>query len=154
MCIRDGPNTEEAIYSDINKYSSYNDFFTRRLRTGSRNIDESEKVFISPVDGEIVDHGSINDGQLIQAKKYKYDLASLVGNDHKDKFKRGYFITIYLAPTDYHRIHCPFDGQISDSLHLGNSLYSVNKQAQRSIPRLYIKNELSLIHISEPTRPY
>ena len=148
------PNTEEAIYSDINKYSSYNDFFTRRLRTGSRKIDESEKVFISPVDGEIVDHGSINDGQLIQAKKYKYDLASLVGNDHKDKFKRGYFITIYLAPTDYHRIHCPFDGQISDSLHLGNSLYSVNKQAQRSIPRLYIKNERSVLHISSQKFKY
>ena len=49
------PNLEEAIYSDINKYHSYNDFFTRRLK--NREVYESSNSFISPVDGEIVDHG-------------------------------------------------------------------------------------------------
>ena len=53
----------------------------------------------------------------------------------------GIFITIYLAPTDYHRIHCPLSGDIIDSNHMGDDLYSVNLNAQNLIPSLYIKNE-------------
>ena len=95
--------------------------------------------FISPVDGEIVDHGLIEEGQLIQAKKFNYSLEDLIGRDYKSLYSGGYFITIYLAPTDYHRIHCPFGGQITDSKHLGTSLYSVNKKAQESIPIFILK---------------
>lgn len=141
------PNMDEAIHSDIDKYTSYNDFFTRRLKEGSRKIDSSLDVFISPVDGEIVDHGQIKEGQLIQAKDYKYSLNDLTGKDYEDNFDEGYFITIYLAPTDYHRIHCPFGGKITASRHLGESLFSVNKAAQDSIPNLYIKNERSVLEM-------
>lgn len=141
------PNLNEAIYSDIEKYSSYNDFFTRKLKKGSRVIDNADTSFISPVDGEIVDHGLIEEGQLIQAKKFNYALEDLVGVDYISHYNQGYFITIYLAPTDYHRIHCPFGGEITDSKHLGTSLYSVNKKAQVSIPNLYVKNERSVLQI-------
>jgi len=141
------PNLNEAIYSDIKKYGSYNDFFTRKLKKGSRVVDNTDTSFISPVDGEIVDHGLIEEGQLIQAKKFNYALEDLVGEDYRSHYSQGYFITIYLAPTDYHRIHCPFGGQITYSQHLGTSLYSVNKQAQESIPNLYIKNERSVLQI-------
>ena len=141
------PNLNEAIHSDRRKYRSYNEFFTRKLKDGSRVVDDSDKAFISPVDGEIVDHGIIEEGQLIQAKKFKYALGDLVGENYKSLYDGGYFITIYLAPTDYHRIHCPFDGTITDSHHLGTSLFSVNKKAQESIPNLYIKNERSVLRI-------
>ena len=141
------PNLNEAIHSDRRKYRSYNEFFTRKLKDGSRVVDDSDKAFISPVDGEIVDHGIIEEGQLIQAKKFKYALEDLVGKSYKSLYDGGYFITIYLAPTDYHRIHCPFDGTITDSHHLGTSLFSVNKKAQESIPNLYIKNERSVLRI-------
>ena len=141
------PDLNEAIHSDIEKYSSYNDFFTRKLKQGSRVIDDEDTSFISPVDGEIVDHGLIEEGQLIQAKKFNYALEDLVGGDYKSHYSQGYFITIYLAPTDYHRIHCPFGGHITNSKHLGTSLYSVNKTAQESIPNLYVKNERSVLQI-------
>ena len=148
------PNMDEAIHSDINKYTCYNDFFTRRLKEGARKIDSSNNVFISPVDGEIVDHGRIKGGQLIQAKDYKYSLNDLTGKDFEDNLDEGYFITIYLAPTDYHRIHCPFEGKITTSRHLGKSLFSVNKAAQGAIPNLYIKNERSVIEIDSEEFKY
>ena len=148
------PNLEEAMNKDVNSYKSYNDFFTRKLAKESREIELSENILISPVDGEIVDHGYIKDNKLIQAKKYSYKLKELVGEDHQNKYKEGYFITIYLAPTDYHRIHCPWDGEIIDSNHLGSSLYSVNKKAQESIPNLYIKNERSVLHIASNNLEY
>ena len=75
------PDLNEAIHSDIEKYSSYNDFFTRKLKYGSRIIDNVNTSFISPVDGEIVDHGLIEERQLIQAKKFNYSLEDLIGRD-------------------------------------------------------------------------
>ena len=56
-------------------------------------------------------------------------------------------MTIYLAPTDYHRIHCPLYKVRSIHLHLGSLSFSVNKKAQETIPKLYIKNERSVLHI-------
>ena len=35
------------------KFSSWNDFFTRRLRQGERPVDEREKVLVSPCDGKL-----------------------------------------------------------------------------------------------------
>lgn len=140
------PDLREAIHSNVDNYISYNDFFTRKLK--NRDIDKSEKTFISPVDGEIVDHGYIKDKNLIQAKRYEYSLEELLGEKNVDKFNEGYFVTIYLAPTDYHRIHCPYEAVIRRSIHLGSSLFSVNKKAQETIPKLYIKNERSVLHLS------
>ena len=140
------PDLGEAIHSNVDNYISYNDFFTRKLK--QRDIDKSEKTFISPVDGEIVDHGYIKDKNLIQAKRYEYSLEELLGEESVDKFNEGYFVTIYLAPTDYHRIHCPYEAVIRRSIHLGSSLFSVNKKAQETIPKLYIKNERSVLHLS------
>ena len=117
-------------------------------------MDESYNGFISPVDGEIVDHGFVEEQQLIQAKKYLYPLDELIGKDSVNKYSDGYFMTIYLAPTDYHRIHCPFKGKIISSMHLGKSLYSVNKNAQETIPKLYIKNERSVLHINSAMMNY
>ena len=148
------PNLEEAIYEDINHYNSYNDFFTRKQKEGSRVIDHADNVVISPVDGEIVDYGPLEGAQLIQAKKYKYPLIDLVGEENEEIFNRGFFVTIYLAPTDYHRIHCPFGGEIVNSKHLGTSLFSVNKTAQKSIPDLYIKNERSVLSIKSENFRY
>ena len=148
------PDLNEAIHSDIKLYSSYNDFFTRKLKVAARNIELSKNDFISPVDGEIVDHGKIEMGKLIQAKNYHYDLSELIGSGYESLYEKGYFITIYLAPTDYHRIHCPFEGQIERSDHLGEYLYSVNKSAQNSIPKLYLKNERAVLQISSSEMNY
>ncbi len=148
------PNLEEAMYTDIDHYESYNDFFIRKLRDDARKVDYSVDVVISPVDGEIVDYGKIEDGKLIQAKKHKYSIVDLVGKDDGKFFNGGFFITLYLAPTDYHRIHCPFDGEIIKTKHLGTSLFSVNKSAQRTIPQLYIKNERSVVSLNSEDFKY
>ena len=123
-------------------YKTYNDFFIRELEDFVRPLDASTNAVCSPVDGSIVDYGLIDSGQLIQAKKFKYELTDLMGDPLlTEKLDGGVFITIYLAPTDYHRIHCPLAGKIIKSNHMGDSLYSVNLDAQTSIPSLYIKNE-------------
>ena len=48
------PNLEEAMSKDINSYTSYNDFFTRKLAKESRIIELSQNSFISPVDLSLI----------------------------------------------------------------------------------------------------
>ena len=149
------PNLEEALISDIKQFPTYNSFFTRKLKKETRPIESSKLSIVSPVDGKIIDHGLVENNMLIQAKKHSYSAEDLVGEKvtNKNSVKQ-YFITIYLAPTDYHRIHCPYEGYISSTSHMGKSLFSVNEKAQDNIPNLYIKNERAVMNIKSSLLSY
>ncbi len=58
-----------------------------------------------------------------------------------DAFAAGRFITIYLAPGDYHRVHMPCSGHLIRELRLPGRLFSVSDRTARVIPRLYARNE-------------
>ena len=148
------PAIEEALVSDVSKYPTYNSFFIRQLKEEARPIETSELIVVSPVDGTIIDHGHLKNNMLLQAKKHSYSVKELLGEEEKIDRSQSYFITIYLAPTDYHRIHCPFDGYIESTMHLGKSLFSVNKKAQHNIPLLYIKNERALMKVNHELLSY
>ena len=148
------PAIEEALVSDVSKYPTYNSFFIRQLKKEARPIETSELIVVSPVDGTIIDHGHLKNNMLLQAKKHYYSVKELLGEEEKIDRSQSYFITIYLAPTDYHRIHCPFDGYIESTMHLGKSLFSVNKKAQHNIPLLYIKNERALMKVNHELLSY
>ena len=148
------PTLKEALVSDITQYPTYNSFFIRQLKKEARPIESSKLSIVSPVDGTIVNHGRLKNNMLLQAKKHTYSIKELLGEAEKVDRSLAYFITIYLAPTDYHRIHCPFDGYIESTMHMGNSLFSVNKKAQDNIPFLYIKNERALIKVRNELLSY
>jgi phosphatidylserine decarboxylase len=140
---------------NIKEFKSYNDFFIRELKADSRPIEHSENIITSPVDGTVVDFGEIIENNLIQAKEFKYSISDLLGNvDLGTKFRNGLFVTIYLAPTDYHRIHSPYAGKIISSNHMGTDLHSVNNRAQRLIPSLYVKNERGLVVVESEKLSY
>ena len=140
---------------NIKEFKSYNDFFIRELKVDSRPIEHSENIITSPVDGTVVDFGEIIEDNLIQAKEFKYSISDLLGNvDLGAKFRNGLFVTIYLAPTDYHRIHSPYAGKIISSNHMGTDLHSVNDRAQRLIPSLYVKNERGLVVVESEKLSY
>ena len=140
---------------NIKEFKSYNDFFIRELKEDSRPVEHSENIITSPVDGTVVDFGEIIEDNLIQAKEFKYSISDLLGNvDLGAKFRNGLFVTIYLAPTDYHRIHSPYAGKIISSNHMGTDLHSVNDRAQRLIPSLYVKNERGLVVVESEKLSY
>ena len=142
------PSLEESEISEIKEFPTYNSFFTRKLKKEARPIEKSKLSIVSPVDGIIIDHGFIENDMLIQAKKHYYSVEDLLGEKiAKKSNSKQYFITIYLAPTDYHRIHCPYEGYISSTKHMGKLLFSVNTKAQENIPNLYIKNERTVMKV-------
>ncbi len=131
-----------AQYVEINHYATFNQFFTRALKPIARPLAESAEI-ISPVDGEISQIGQIKEGQLLQAKGHYFQLEDLLAKqtDLVQLFKQGLFGTFYLSPRDYHRIHMPITGQLTDMIYIPGRLFSVNPRTSRVVPNLFARNE-------------
>jgi len=56
-------------------------------------------------------------------------------------FKGGKFATIYLSPKDYHRIHMPIEGTLTDMVYVPGELFSVNPLTAENVPGLFARNE-------------
>jgi|TARA_B100000959_G_scaffold269911_1_gene316163 phosphatidylserine decarboxylase len=119
-------------------FASFNDFFTRELSAKSRAVSGD---ICSPVDGTISAAGKIDNGQIFQAKGKTYSLGKLLSSGDTDDFINGSFITIYLAPNNYHRVHFPVDATLLSSEYVPGKLFSVNNVSARHIPDLFAVNE-------------
>lgn len=134
-------NMTEAANSDIGSYATFNDFFTRALRSDVRPL--SQAAYLCPVDGAISQYGAIDKDQLFQAKGHHYSTAALLGGDAAlaQQFQDGSFATLYLSPRDYHRIHMPCDGRLTRMIYVPGDLFSVNPVTARGVPGLFARNE-------------
>lgn len=132
-------------------YESINAFFVRRLRPGARSWPGDDRTTASPVDGILGQYGVIDEGRLIQAKGRHYTAASLLGDgDEASRYERGTFVTIYLSPRHYHRIHAPCGGAIAAARHLPGALLPVNDAAVRHVNDLFPRNERVVCFIDSP----
>jgi len=123
-------------------YPSLSDFFVRRLQPGVRRWPEDSWIPGSPVDGVLGSHGTLVDGIALQAKGIRYRVADLLGSEERARdFSSGVFITLYLSPRHYHRIHSPLTGDIAEAIALPGRLLPVNLPAVRSITDLFPRNE-------------
>ncbi|MCF6768004.1 archaetidylserine decarboxylase [Thiotrichales bacterium 19S11-10] len=136
-------NTKAALSDNLDDYNSFNDFFIRKLKPNLRPIASQQDQIISPADGNISQYGEISQGQLIQAKGKLFDIMSLLGGetDYHHKFKQGAFITVYLSPRDYHRVHMPYDGKLVAMTYVPGKLFSVNQTTAEYVPNLFSRNE-------------
>ncbi|MGA2778419.1 MAG: archaetidylserine decarboxylase [Steroidobacteraceae bacterium] len=132
----------DAEQPDPYRYTSFNAFFTRALAPQARPIAADAAAVASPVDGTVSECGAIDQDRLLQAKGRDYRLRDLLaGQDWADRFERGSFATIYLAPFNYHRIHMPLAGSLIDTIYVPGRLFSVNATTARHVPRLFARNE-------------
>ncbi len=133
----------EAAQSEPEAYKSFNDFFTRALKTGIRPLCTDANKLAHPVDGAVSQLGPIEDGEIFQAKGHSYSTLALLGNQQRDaeRFADGDFATIYLAPKDYHRLHMPIKGTLSKMTYVPGDLFSVNPLTAENVPGLFARNE-------------
>jgi phosphatidylserine decarboxylase len=133
----------DAVEKPIEQYKSLKEFFTRRLKPGARPIAAVQGAIVSPVDGTVSQMGDIQEGTLIQAKGKLYSVAELLGGSEEiaKRFHGGKFITIYLSPRDYHRIHMPVEGVLRTYSYIPGRLYPVNRLGVEQVDRLFARNE-------------
>ncbi len=133
---------DEYERQSLNAYESFNDFFTRELKEDARTIDATANGIVSPADGIISQLGQIEDHKLLQAKGRHYDVGQLLADSEDGSyFADGSFATIYLAPSNYHRVHMPFTGTLTKTRYVPGTLFSVNNTTAANVPDLFARNE-------------
>ncbi|CAH8541970.1 unnamed protein product [Dicrocoelium dendriticum] len=116
-----GCDLSELKYTDLKRYASVSDFFSRELAAHCRPIDEAAAL-VSPADGKILHIGSVDRVHpvLEQVKGINYSLREFLGpvsfdmdharSDSRQKNSlRLYQCVIYLGPGDCHRFFNPTD---------------------------------------------
>jgi len=132
----------EAAETDPYRYGSFNEFFTRALKDGARAIASDAAAIASPVDGCVSEAGTIDRDRLLQAKGRDYGLADLLAaQPWASRFEGGSFVTIYLAPFNYHRVHMPLRGELKETVYVPGRLFSVNAVTAQHVPGLFARNE-------------
>lgn len=150
-----GVDMGEAANPDPSAYAHFNAFFTRALRNGARPLDDDEQTVVCPADGRVSAIGAIRADTLLQAKGRHYSLRALLGGDdaHAAAFDGGGFATIYLSPRDYHRVHMPLGGRLSETRYIPGRLFSVNFSTARAVRELFTRNERLVCLFETPGGP-
>ena len=129
----------------LEEYKSFNDFFTRRLKPGSRPFCNDANSIASPADGRIMVYENLQDMDAIPVKGAKRTLNDLCANLLN---KSSYAVAVIrLAPVDYHRYHYPCACvQTAETVKLKGKYHSVNPVALAANPDVYVENAR---HITE-----
>jgi phosphatidylserine decarboxylase len=148
-----GIDASEAVLP-LAEYPTLDAFFVRRLRDGLRHWPPGERDIGSPVDGIFGECGRVDDGRLLQAKGRRYTVGELLADDTAaPRFRNGTFVTLYLSPRHYHRIHAPAGGRVTELRRVPGALLPVNRPAVENIERLFPRNERAVCMIDGPAGP-
>lgn len=138
----------EDAEKEWTEYETLNGFFTRRLKPGLRSIDPNADSLVSPVDAKITGMGPIEDGQIVNIKGQDYTVDELLNHSPRTvNYRYGYYLVLYLSPTDYHRIHAPATGRILEKERISGKVYPVNEFGLRYMRRVLSRNERLITYL-------
>jgi phosphatidylserine decarboxylase len=143
-------NMAEVEHPDFASYRSFNDFFTRALTPTARPIDAAPATLACPADGTVSQAGTIEHGELLQAKGIRYSFEALADACAGPEFEGGPFLTVYLSPKDYHRVHVPAAGRLTRSIAVPGKLFSVNPRTEAEVVGLFARNERLVSEFATP----
>ncbi|AKV03469.1 Phosphatidylserine decarboxylase [Labilithrix luteola] len=143
-------NVELDECAKASGFASFDEFFTRELREGARELPVDPKVIVSPADGRIDSLGPV-DGRKFTVKGRPYSVDELVGDPAEARrYEGGTGCIVYLSPRDYHRVHSPVEGSIVTVRSMPGDYYPVNEIGVRHVPNLFVRNRRVAIVIDTP----
>ncbi len=131
------------------EFTSFNEFFARRLRDEARPIHPDEKTAVLPADARHLCLPDVNAADHFFVKGQRFDLAALLGGDSRlaSRFQHGSLLFSRLCPVDYHRFHFPLDGTPSTPRLLNGPLFSVSPLAlRRNLAYLWHNKRVLTLH--------
>ncbi len=132
-------------------FESFDEFFTRTLRPDARPIDPARDAIVSPADGRIDSMGTIDPKSTYLVKGRPYSLTELLGDEKEaQRYAGGVGCVIYLSPRDYHRVHSPVDGVVSEIRSFPGDYYPVNSIGMAHVDNLFAINRRVSIAIDTP----
>ncbi len=155
-----GVDMTQARVEDPGAYPTFNAFFTRALKPDARPQPVDPGAIACPADGRISQIGAIatdanGHGRLFQAKDFDFTAAELLGSETAAQpYAGGSFVTVYLSPRDYHRVHMPLAGTLRETVHIPGRLFSVAPYSVNAVPRLFARNERLVCHFDGDRGPF
>ncbi len=127
---------------NLEDFSSFNDFFYRKLKSTARLIDRDEQAVISLGDGKLFAFENIDLDRIVQVKGFSYSLKELIKDDKvAGKYQNGTCLILRLCPTDYHRFHFIDSGTCEATVKIKGAYYSVNPVALQKVEKLFCENK-------------
>ncbi len=113
------------IYDYENKeYTSYNDFFTRKIKDIKRPINARKDILISPCDSKLLAY-KINKDLTLKIKDSYYSIDTLIDKKIMREYVDGYALVFRLSTDNYHR-YCYIDsGSKSDNYYIKGTFHTV-----------------------------
>ncbi len=148
-------NINMEDYED-REYTSFNDFFARKLRPGARTMDEDPKRLISPADSKLLVY-PIEDDLRIEVKGRTYSLPELLSGDEElPRYAGGLCLVYRLCVDDFHRYCFPDNGSLISQKTIRGKFHTVSpvskdykiyKENHRVVSFLSTENFGEVIHI-------
>lgn len=107
-------------YDDKN-YTSYNDFFTRKVISTKRPINARSDILISPCDSKLLAY-KITDDLCLNIKNSYYSINTIIDNDIIDEYRDGLALVFRLSTDNYHR-YCYIDNGSKEKNNHINGVY-------------------------------
>ncbi|MEO0815321.1 MAG: archaetidylserine decarboxylase, partial [Myxococcota bacterium] len=126
----------------MSEYRTLEELFVRPLKAGARRVDPDPEAVVSPVDGAVGACGVIEEGCAFQVKGRQYSVARLLASAAEaERFEGGHYVTLYLSPKDYHRIHAPVAGTVPRARVIPGALMPVFHESLEKVDELFARNE-------------
>ena len=138
----------------VSEYSSFNEFFTRRLKPGARPVGDG---VVSPADGRLMLYLDADADSPFPLKGARRALREVFGPAGAPSVPSGRYdiAVVRLAPVDYHRFHFPCDCRTPDSpLVIPGGYHSVNPIALMRRPDVYAENERQIVRAEAEFGPF
>ncbi|MEX0313067.1 MAG: phosphatidylserine decarboxylase [Allomuricauda sp.] len=129
--LSDPTLANDEYVEPIGGFNSFNEFFTRDLKPGTRPITEinDNSVLVSPADGVInmINNNVQMESQIPTKGGMTLSLKELLNNSsYCEKFVGGTAMAVFLLPTNYHHYHAPISGVMVESTEeVGDRLFGM-----------------------------
>lgn len=136
---------------DISEFTSFNDFFYRKLKPGARPIEDG---FVSPGDGKLIAFERVSDVKEFFVKGSGFTLEKFLQDKAlAEKFENASMLILRLAPNDYHRFHFPYSGTPSEVTQIKGSYFSVSPYALAgNFTRVFCENKREFLTLRTPDK--
>ena len=136
-------NMNDFTPSDITAYATFEDFFVRAHKPGSRPIyrkdDPTAAVIVA--DSRVVAYEAVAESKKIWIKGNDFSITNLVMDKQLGpKFADGPVASFRLSPQDYHRYHSPVSGTIKQFRSMPGDYYEVDPIALQSQVDILTRN--------------
>ena len=121
-------------------YTSFNDFFIRKLKPDRRPFSLKERDLCSPADAR-VQVFPISEDLMLNIKNSRYSVASLLGQEEQlsPEYQKGTCVVLRLTVTDYHRYVYFDEGRLKASWPVLGCLHTVSPISLERRP-VYVEN--------------